>query len=337
MSYTIDIYRGSLKPTRNLLDFAVFVAFFPQLVAGPIERASALLPQMQKPRTVTRDGIQTGCWLIFWGLFKKVVIADNLAVIADNAFRSGAELNAGMVLVGLYAFAYQIYCDFSGYSDIARGLARVMGFELMVNFRNPYFAINPQEFWRRWHISLSTWLRDYLYIPLGGSKKGFRRTYINLALTMLLGGLWHGAAWPFVAWGAYQGFLLMAHRGFCGKYDSSRSVFSMVNSGKMIVMFHAACLGWLLFRASSLSQAGSMISALFKDWSFNLMAVNGFFAGLVLCLPLWIVQIMQERTGDLYHPLRWSLLPKTALLALCMIMFLGLAHTGGGAFIYFQF
>jgi len=337
MSYTIDVYRGEGRPIRNLLDFGVFVAFFPQLVAGPIERATNLLPQVSRPRRLTKEGFETGCWLIFWGLFKKMVIADNLAVVADRAFTAGSSPGALMVLVGLYAFAYQIYCDFSGYSDIARGLARLMGFELMVNFRNPYFAINPQDFWRRWHISLSTWLRDYLYIPLGGSKKGARRTYINLALTMLLGGLWHGAAWTFVAWGAYQGFLLMVHRAFCGKYDQKRGVFSLVNCGKMMVMFHAACLGWLMFRASSLSQVGYMLGALFADWSVNLTAANSILTILVLCFPLWIVQIMQERTGDLYHPLKWSLVPKTALLTLCMIMFLGLAHTGGGAFIYFQF
>ncbi|MCZ7590769.1 MAG: hypothetical protein M5U15_00860 [Kiritimatiellae bacterium] len=190
MSYTLDVYRGQLKPARSYLDFATFVSFFPQLVAGPIERASQLLPQIQRPRTITRAGMEEGAWLIFWGLFKKCVIADNLAILVEGVFSSSGSSGAAS-LVALYAFAFQIFCDFSGYSDIARGLAKWMGVELMVNFRNPYFVTNPKDFWAHWHISLSSWLRDYLYIPLGGNRKEPRRTYINLALTMLLGGLWH--------------------------------------------------------------------------------------------------------------------------------------------------
>ena len=194
LSYTIDIYRGTLKPTRRFLDFALFVAFFPQLVAGPIERASRLLPQVLQPRHVTWEKFGSGSWLILWGLFKKVVIADNLAFLVNAVYATDASPTGWQVVAGTVAFAWQIYCDFSGYSDIARGLARLMGFELMVNFNLPYAARSPADFWRRWHISLSTWLRDYLYIPLGGNQGGALRTYRNLGLTMLLGGLWHGAA-----------------------------------------------------------------------------------------------------------------------------------------------
>ncbi len=172
MSYTIDIFRGKLRPTRNILDLGLFVAFFPQLVAGPIERAWALLPQIQSARVVTREAFHSGIWLIYWGLWKKIVVADNLAIVVDPIFEGSASVTAVQAYLGVLAFAFQIYCDFSGYTDVARGLARVMGFELMRNFNLPYLAISPSDFWRRWHISLSTWLRDYLYIPLGGNRGG---------------------------------------------------------------------------------------------------------------------------------------------------------------------
>src|SRR5882724_4541117 len=204
MSYTIDVYRREIRATRSLLDFAVFVAFFPHMVAGPIQRAANLLYQVARPRRLTRAAFVSGGWLIVWGLWKKIVIADNLARIVDPIFAGSATVAALPAYLGAVAFAFQIYCDFSAYSDIARGVARLLGFELMLNFNLPYFATNPSDFWRRWHISLSNWLRDYLYIPLGGSRGGEARTYRNLGLTMLLGGLWHGAAWNYIWWGAYQ-------------------------------------------------------------------------------------------------------------------------------------
>lgn len=244
MSYTLDIYSRQMRPTRNFLDFAAFVSFFPQLVAGPIERASKLLPQIQTPRTITRGDMESGAWLVFWGLFKKCVVADNLAMLIDTGFGGGSATGA-QSLLGLYAFAFQIFCDFSGYSDIARGLARWMGIELMLNFNNPYFALNPREFWARWHISLSTWLRDYLYIPLGGNLKGRRRTYVNLVLTMLLGGLWHGAAWTFVAWGAFHGALLAIYHAWAAKFSPSGTLDSGRWIGlRRLWMFHLVCLGW---------------------------------------------------------------------------------------------
>ncbi|MCS6771639.1 MAG: MBOAT family protein, partial [Kiritimatiellae bacterium] len=213
LSYTLDVYAGRIEPTRDLLAFAAYVAFFPQLVAGPIERARSLLPQFLTVRTIRADTLLRGADLIVWGLFKKTVIADSLAPFVDAAFaleRAPLALTAAATI----AFGFQIYADFSGYSDIARGLARALGFELTVNFDRPYTAATLREFWRRWHISLSTWLRDYLYIPLGGSRGSAARTLRNLMTTMLLGGLWHGAAWHFVLWGGWHGLGLVLERRF---------------------------------------------------------------------------------------------------------------------------
>ncbi|MBL8820402.1 MAG: MBOAT family protein, partial [Planctomyces sp.] len=211
MSYTIDVYRRAIPAERNLITFAAYLSFFPQLVAGPIERASHLIPQFKVSRSLSLEAFYQGVFQIGWGLFKKVVIADNVSGVADVLFAS--ESPGGLdVILGVIAFSIQVYADFSGYSDIACGLARCMGFDLMANFRQPFFATNPSDFWRRWHISLSTWLRDYLYIPLGGNRSGNTRTNLNLMITMILGGLWHGAAWTFVAWGTYHGLLLVAHR-----------------------------------------------------------------------------------------------------------------------------
>ena len=212
MSYVIDVYRRQIKPTRNLVEFATFVSFFPHLVAGPIMRPTTLLPQVASRRPFNLDQFYAGAYLIFWGLVKKVVVADNLALVVNELFGRSRSLDGGLALLAIYAFAFQIYADFSGYTDIARGVAKCLGFELALNFKLPYFATSPKDFWDRWHISLSHWLRDYLYISLGGSRRGTLLTYRNLMLTMILGGLWHGAAWTFVIWGLYQGVLLVSHR-----------------------------------------------------------------------------------------------------------------------------
>ena len=264
MSYTIDIYRQRLKPTKSLLDFAVFVSFFPQLVAGPIERASNLLPQFAKPRHISTEQISTGLYLILWGFFKKMVVGDHAGLIADQIFNNYTNYDGVDLLIGVVAFSIQIYGDFSGYSDIARGISRLMGFELMVNFRLPYFALNPTDFWQRWHISLSSWLRDYLYIPLGGNKHGSFNTYRNLFLTMLLGGLWHGAAWNFVIWGAFHGTILILYRLFERKpmyrdpWNGDNSYVIVV--AKMFLMFTLTLVGWLIFRSHSVEQIVYMIT-----------------------------------------------------------------------------
>ena len=307
LSYTIDVYRGHLKPTRSIIDFAVYVAFFPQLVAGPIERATAFLPQITNPRKIQLNQINAGIFLIIWGYFKKLVIADNLAQIADPVFNNYSEYQGLDIIIGILAFTIQIYCDFSAYSDIARGLAKLMGFELMVNFKLPFFALNPSDFWARWHISLSSWLRDYLYIPLGGNRQGIFNTYRNLFLTMLLGGLWHGAAWNFVWWGTYQGLILVVYRWFTTnifskdkkrsqkKQSKAISLFSVAI--QMLIMFTLANIGWVIFRSTS----GEQIIYLLTHWSFafsenttSLLGTLTFFA-----TPLLIVQLWQHLSRDL--------------------------------------
>ena len=255
MSYTIDVYRRELPATKRFFDFALFVSFFPQLVAGPIERAAKFLPQVLQPRLQNRLRFTEGFYLILLGLFKKVVIADNMAPIANAIFsRDVSTLSGPEVMIGVYAFAFQIYGDFSGYTDIARGVAKWLGFDLMLNFRMPYFAASPSDFWARWHISLSSWLRDYLYIPLGGNRHGALLTYRNLMLTMLLGGLWHGAVWTFVVWGGFHGLILCLYR-FFGTFSTATEPRALVRSGPFIsgrwlgilVMFHLTCIGWLFF------------------------------------------------------------------------------------------
>jgi len=250
MSYTFDIYRKEIKPTKSLLDFSNFVAFFPQLVAGPIERAKHLIPQLEKFNGLDFKGFKEGFVLIFMGLIRKVLISDNIAGLTDNYFSNYKELDSIYLLLGLLLFSFQIYFDFSGYSSIARGLSKLFGIDLMINFNQPYFSISFSEFWRRWHISLSTWLRDYLYIPLGGNRKGEVRTYINLSLTMLLGGLWHGASWNFVLWGALHGLYLIINRLFFEHKFKDKNGFGSIGSiFRMIFVYWLVLLTWLPFRA----------------------------------------------------------------------------------------
>ncbi len=348
MSYTIDIYRGQLRAHKSLLGFALFVAFFPQLVAGPIVRAREFLPQVSRCRRMDLNQIYEGCYLILWGLFKKIVIADNLARLVDEVFGAQHTLLGGAVLVAIYAFAVQIYCDFSGYTDIARGCAKVLGFELRLNFNLPYFASNPAEFWRRWHISLSTWLRDYLYIPLGGSRKGPRRTCINLMLTMILGGLWHGAAWTFVLWGLYQGLLLIAHRAMMpliGRLTTGWSAArqSVARWVFVFVFFQFVCFGWLIFRAESVEQIRQMLLTLLTPWPWwiasgaNTLSGTGFWTLVGYSAPLFVVQMAQHLKGDLNVVLRMPALARGLAYAL---MVYGLILYEGGfnkPFIYFQF
>ena len=242
MSYAIDVYRRQITATRNLINFLAFVSFFPQLVAGPIERAGHLLPQFERTLAITAAMLEEGLWLVLWGMFKKVVLADNLAPLVDLVYQP-TTVSGPLVLLGTVAFAFQIYCDFSGYSDIARGTAKFLGFDIMVNFNVPYAAANLREFWQRWHISLSTWLRDYLYISLGGNRRGPARTYLNLLLTMLLGGLWHGAAWNFVLWGLWHGGGLVVSRRVAN-FQFSISNFERPAPGSALCSssFMAGCL-----------------------------------------------------------------------------------------------
>ena len=342
LSYTIDLYFGRMTTERSFLNFALFVAFFPQLVAGPIERASHLLPQIDRVREMSWDRISSGFYLVGWGLFKKVVLADNVAIVVDRVFAS-PEPDAGAVLIGIYGFAIQIYCDFSGYSDIARGTARMLGFDLMLNFNLPYFSKNPSEFWRRWHISLSSWLRDYLYISIGGNRRGTRRTYVNLMTTMVLGGLWHGAAWTFVVWGIYQGTLLCVHRWaqpwlsrvIRPRSDWGRRLWWAV---RVVVFFQFVCIGWLIFRAESMAQVLSMLGALASpawvrpDLPFDAVRT------VVLCFGLLgVVQAVQYASDDLNAIQRVPVPVRGLLYALAILAFVWTGEFNGEAFIYFQF
>lgn len=345
MSYSIDVYRGDIKAERNFFDFALFVSFFPQLVAGPIERAKDLLPQVQKPRIITGELVQKGLWMILWGYFLKVFVADNMAIIVDQVFAQSGIIPGGEALLGIYAFAFQIFGDFAGYSSIAIGIAALMGFHLQTNFLFPYFVTNPQDFWRHWHISLSTWLKDYLYIPLGGNRGGNVKLYRNLFLTMLLGGIWHGAAWTFVIWGLYQGGILIIHRYFSPSVSEWTSTFSfselqqkIIRVGKVIVMFQITCVGWLIFRANSVDQILNFLQSIL----FNLSAYSptilyyclqfSFFAG-----PLLIIQFFQFKYGSQNSLKRFPLYTRYAIYLGLYYFIIIFGQYGSREFIYFQF
>ena len=339
LSYTIDVYRGELHATKSFWDFFLAVLYFPHLVAGPIQRAATLLPQVTHPRIITAAQVKDGLHLIAWGFLKKVFMADNLAPIVDAAFASNAP-SGGVVVLGTYAFCFQIYCDFSGYTDIARGLAKIMGFEFGLNFNLPYASTNPSDFWRRWHISLSSWLRDYLYKPLGGSRHGESRTNRNLLITMLLGGLWHGAAWNFVFWGLYHGLILVMHRI---SLPMLQRVDQVARRYRMpwvqlcwAAMFLMTCYGWLLFRASSMEQVVNMTIAL----AHPLSDIDWKMMGKVTLLiaPLILVQVVQFRTKNLYF-LDALDAPKSARVVTYALMAYSILFLGGQpqSFVYFQF
>lgn len=345
LSYTIDVYRRDIRAEPDFLNFALFVAFFPQLVAGPIERATNLLPNVVNPRRITWDGLSRGAVLCLVGLIKKIVIADGVAG-SVNAIYANPSPSGLDVLVGTWLFAIQIYCDFSGYTDIARGVSKMLGFDLMRNFAQPYFAANPQEFWRRWHISLSTWLRDYLYISLGGNRHGEWKTYRNLMLTMLLGGLWHGAAWNFVLWGAYQGGLLSVHRALAGRNGHAgegvrRSAGDWLwRVVRIALFFQVVCYGWLLFRAQSFGQirdfTGRLLDITAPGWSTLTVPAlpQATLAGIML---LFIWDLCNEVSGNSRF---YEALPAPARAALWSGMLYFLAFgltTTTTAFIYFQF
>jgi len=334
LSYTLDIYRRRLEPTRSLLDFAVFVGFFPQLVAGPIERARHFLPQVARARRITPDALEHGLVLVCWGLFKKVVLADNAAAIANPIFDHPAAHPGLDLWLGALAFTLQIYGDFSGYSDIARGLARWLGFDLMVNFRLPYLARGPSDFWRRWHISLSTWLRDYLYISLGGNRHGTWLTYRNLVLTMLLGGLWHGARWNFVLWGAYHGLMLVVARAL-RPWTARLPDRPTVALGQWALMFCVTVGGWVLFRVVSMDHLADFLTHASLQPSDA--SVETAFRLTLLWTPLWLVQLVQHFSGDLLVMRRGPMPVGALFVTACVVGILVFGVHEPVEFIYFQF
>jgi len=340
LAYTIDVYRGDIVPSKNFIDFALYVSFFPQLVAGPIERPTNLLKQISNKRHADVEMITSGIFLIVLGLFKKVAIADYLAVtLVEEPFTSPNAYDSISLWIGVYAFALQIYGDFSGYTDTARGVARILGFELMENFQHPYFSTNITDFWRRWHVSLSTWLRDYLYIPLGGSRKGKNRTYYNLMVTMLLGGLWHGASWKFVIWGGLHGLYLTVHKLLLrGKKHSTtigsnfkERFFGVIKIG---LTFNVVCLTWVFFRAKDFTTAMNylygMLSFHINKISIPIVFIYGIIAILVCDIP-------QYASNDHLAMMKWPPLLKGLIITFMLLAILFLHPSQNVPFIYFQF
>ncbi len=306
MSYTIEVYRGHHRAERHLGIYALYVLFYPQLVAGPIERPGNLLPQLRTPVAFEYDRVTAGFKLMLWGLFKKMVIADNLAMIVGPAYADPEQHSGWPLIAATYAFALQIFCDFSGYSDIARGAARVMGIELMRNFDLPYYASSIGEFWKRWHISLSTWFRDYAYIPLGGNRAGQNRTLVNILIVFLLSGLWHGANLAFIFWGGLHGLYLVTgilSKPWRDKASEATGLAAHPGLRRLagrVVTFHLVCFGWIFFRAGSLPNAFEVLKHLFVFRTPPLAAIKGIglfeFSGVVLGLVImWLVHCLQRR------------------------------------------
>jgi D-alanyl-lipoteichoic acid acyltransferase DltB (MBOAT superfamily) len=332
ISYVVDTYRGELVPA-SFARFAVFQAFFPHLVAGPIVRASALLPQLERPRDPRKVENARAFFLILSGLFLKVVIANHLAAhIVDEVFAAPDQHSSLEVLVAVYAYAVQIFADFCGYTNIAIGIALLLGFQFPQNFNSPYSAVSLQDFWRRWHMTLSRWLRDYLYIPLGGSRKGTFATYRNLMITMLLGGLWHGAAWTFVAWGAIHGIGLCIERAVGWRPTTRRAQWF----GRLLT-FNVVCLAWVFFRADSFGRAWQILRRLFDAWgspsplvTTSVVLAIVFGIGVQYVRP-GVLSWIEVRFGRLSTALQ------AATLAACLMVIDTLGPQGVAPFIYFRF
>jgi D-alanyl-lipoteichoic acid acyltransferase DltB (MBOAT superfamily) len=349
MSYVFDIYRGNQKPVRNFVDYAVFVSFFPLLVAGPIERASHLLPQVQKPRIFNYSQAVEGCRLILWGMFKKVVIADSLAGIVDEIFQNYQEHNGVTLIIGAIAFSFQIYGDFSGYSDIALGTAKLFGFELLSNFKFPYFSRDVAEFWRRWHISLSSWFRDYLYIPLGGSKDGKCKAIRNTFIIFLVSGFWHGANWNFIAWGFIHacGFLplLLLNRNRKHVTDvvaQDRKLPNLKELWQMLTTFAFVTFAWIFFRADCIQLALDYIrniSASINENPRQFLQIPGGKMAFIYIIPLilgdWYLR-RDERKLILFQNGKLNFLLYLVLAFMCFC-WLNLFSSQKIDFIYFQF
>jgi len=344
-SYALDVYWKKVPACRSLLDYATFVTFFPQLVAGPIERAGHMLPQYAQPRRVTLEAVRSGLVLILWGLLQKVVIADNLAVISQKVFSLG-DASFPLVWGGVIAFGVQIYADFSGYTDMARGTARLLGVELCANFNHPYLAQSPNDFWRRWHISLSTWFRDYVYIPLGGSQGGRGTLQRNLLITFLLSGLWHGASWNFLIWGAYHGVLVTLWPLLACRLPWLRETGGWPGRLLRLTLTYVLIqIGWLMFRETDLPMlarhlALNPLAAPVSEWRMGAaFAVETILYGFPL---LWLLPFLQKRgliPGKADARLltwRWTLLQGAGAAVLLIVILLHRSRTGSD-FIYFQF
>lgn len=340
LSYTIDVYRKELQPTGNFINFATFVSFFPQLVAGPIERASHLLPQFSIKRLFDYQTAVEGVKLIIWGLFKKIVVADNCAFFVNQLFANPTSFSSGELFVGMIFFAFQIYGDFSGYSDIAIGASKLFGFDLMINFKFPYFSRDIAEFWRRWHISLSTWFRDYLYIPLGGSK-GTKLVQIrNVFIIFLISGFWHGANWTFILWGIFHGLLFLPLLLLnVNRSHLITKKYSWHDFAKIGVTFLVVCIGWVFFRADSITDAFYFLSHLFELKNIGISFFYKTNANLMLFV-LSVVAIGVLSVLEMVWVLQKRDLPKIsgygAFILVLLIFYMG-SFKNQMDFIYFQF
>lgn len=344
LSYTIDVYRGRMEARRDFVTFATFVALFPQLVAGPIERATHLLPQVEAPRQWSWQAARDGVTLAAWGYFKKLVIADNVGIIANKVF-SLQDPSFPVLWAGVFAFAMQIYADFSAYSDIARGVGRWFGFDLMRNFNHPYLATGPADFWHRWHISLSTWFRDYVYIPLGGSRAGAWATARNLFVTFVVSGLWHGASWNFVVWGAYHGLLVIAGRllpAIVLPAVLTRVLYPLRVAGT----FALVLVGWLMFRETDATALWRALTLMPLNVPEAEWRIGGYLAllALVYALPLWIDSVWHEyvrprltRPDASDHWSVGTLVVRAVLVALAVAAIAVFRSRQSLDFIYFQF
>lgn len=346
LSYTIDVYRKELKPLESLRDYTFFVTFFPQLVAGPIVRAKDFIPQIRNNVFVSKEMFGRGVFLIIAGLFKKAVISDYISInFVDRVFDEPMLYSGLENLIGIYGYALQIYCDFSGYSDMAIGLALLLGFKFNINFDSPYKSGSITEFWRRWHISLSTWLRDYLYIPLGGNRKGKIRTYINLFLTMLLGGLWHGASLQFLFWGAFHGTALIVHKAYLSLVSKAkilgRDMHPVWRFFGIIFTFHLVCFGWIFFRAETFQSGIEMIRKICTDFHPEIIAdfIDGYKYICILMLVGFVLHFIPKRTEDKICELmiKTPVIVQACILVVLIIFVMQIKSSEVQPFIYFQF
>lgn len=328
MSYTIDFYRGNIKKEPSFIRFATFVSLFPQLVAGPIERADNLLPQLTEKPEIFKENITDGLSMFFVGFFKKVALADYLALYVDKVYSAPGLFDSLSLMLATFAFGWQIYFDFSGYTDMARGIARMMGFDLMLNFNNPYLATSLGDFWNRWHISLSSWFKDYLYIPLGGNRRSKFNTYRNMFLTMVISGLWHGAAWTFVIWGALHALGRFLTRELERTEFYREKVPKLV---KQISVFAFVTFAWIFFRAESLSDATLIVSRIFTAGLAN---PNFPIVALFFCLSIWVYQFLFE--SRINRLLNWMPI-RVGVMCFILLYLMIFTTSGHEAFIYFQF
>jgi D-alanyl-lipoteichoic acid acyltransferase DltB (MBOAT superfamily) len=346
MSYTIDVYRKQLTPLDKIQDFAFYISFFPQLVAGPIVRARDFIPQIRKPLFVSSEMFGKGIFLIIAGLFKKAVLSDYISVnFVDRVFDNPTLYHGIGNLFGLYGYALQIYCDFSGYSDMAIGIALLLGFHFNINFDSPYQSASITEFWRRWHISLSSWLRDYLYISLGGNRKGKIRTYINLIITMLLGGLWHGPSLRFICWGAIHGLGLAAHKFLMGFFPklkpSGNKMKPLWKILGIVFTFHFVCFSWIFFRAESFEKAIDMIKQIFTSFHLEIFVdlLKSYPTVFVAMLAGFILHFTPKSVENKFvnYTIKMPLIWKAIAVAAVIVFIMQIKSSEILSFIYFQF